>query len=123
MRDGAGMKAYTIKPGNIAAYCTVIGPDGIEWDYCYLSECKQPEGTPRTERLMPFSELPHKVRAAVNRHFGTMFSLPIERREPYLKQCVPWEVTTEADNPCPFCGSLLGDDNSDPPRCLNCDAA
>lgn len=39
-----------------------------------------------------FNDLPLKVRAEINKHFGTVFALPIEARGRYLKDIVPWEV-------------------------------
>ena len=36
--------------------------------------------------------LPLAVRAAVNKHFGTVFALPVERRGDYLKSVQPVEI-------------------------------
>lgn len=37
-----------------------------------------------------FDYLPLKVQAEINKHFGIVFSLPVEKRGDYLKQLGAW---------------------------------
>lgn len=93
---------YTITPGNIAAVCHVQADGSTVQDCILLNEGKQPvvflpgNGDGHAQReAAAFLALPLKVRAEVNKHFGTVFALPIEKRGAYLKQCVPLTVTTD----------------------------
>ena len=83
-----GRMNYTLKVGNIASVLYVTPQGGKTLDCIYLAEnmpvMVQPNNT--------LEGLPLAVRAAVNKHFGTMFSLPLERRGAYIKSLEPWEV-------------------------------
>lgn len=86
---------YTIKPG-IAALVDVHCDEFPErfgerkQSYIFMAEGKPVEkGVGDT---VAFSELPIPVQAQINRHFGTVFALPVERRAEYLRNCIPWEV-------------------------------
>ena len=90
------MKTFTIKPGNIA--CSVeVYVDGETLNYFYMSDSKAPEGSPKTEKIHRFDSLPEQVKAEINKHFDTIFNLPIERRGEYLKYCVPTYVNAEME--------------------------
>ena len=89
------MTTYKIIPG-IAALVTVecdLFPDNFGFkrsNFIYMSDEKLPEkgcGYP-----VKWEDLPLKVQAEINKHFGIVFSLPIEKRDGYLKQLVAWEV-------------------------------
>jgi hypothetical protein len=73
---------YTIKHGRIAALQYVITPEGKEIRIVHTNEF-QPE----------FEALPEAVRAAVNRQFGIVFSLPYSSRESFVQSSLPFEVT------------------------------
>lgn len=86
---------YTIKPG-IAALVHVeceLFPERYgsrSSAFIFMAEGKPVErgcGDP-----IEFDALPLEVRAAINRHFGTVFALPIEARGRYLDNLIPWEI-------------------------------
>lgn len=89
---------YIVKPGNIASVCYVVLPDGTAQQYIFDQEV----ATKRPLNVVPddtyadvkFRILPVQVQAAVNRHFATIFSLPVERREEYIRSFQP--LTVEA---------------------------
>lgn len=89
------MSKFTILPGNIAAVVHVkMHYDGSipgyrEATYIFMADNKLPENAALSP---PFESLPLEVRAAVNKHFGTVFALPVERRGAYLRSCVPFDV-------------------------------
>lgn len=79
---------YTLKPGAIASVLFVVPEEGRTLDCIYLAENQVVQIWPnQTVEILPVP-----VRAAVNKHFGTMFSLPLNRREAYLRSLVEWEV-------------------------------
>jgi hypothetical protein len=82
---------YTIKHGNIAAVCEVTKPDGTVVSLIYLADGKLPVTHP-SNTPKDFEALPLAVQAAVNRQFGQVFSLPIGRRDEWVKAQVPFEV-------------------------------
>lgn len=43
-----------------------------------------------------WDDLPLRVKAAINKHFGTVFALPIERRGEYLENLEP--IVVEVDD-------------------------
>lgn len=103
---------YTIKPGNIAAVCNVIHNDK-ETSFIYMADGKLPVTLTKHEKdeTAAFLTMPMVVRAAVNKHFGTMFALPLERRGEYLKSLQPWQVhECHRDNQdlCHTCGKPMG---------------
>lgn len=89
---------YTLKPGSIACMLHITPEGGAEQNCIFAAEGKQPRifingrQDNDAQELAAFMALPLSVRAAANRHFGTVFALPVERRSNYLKSCVPWEV-------------------------------
>ena len=85
------MNAYTIKPCNVAACCDVFSPDGKQTSFIFMAEGK-PIATIKDETGKEFQAMPLVIRAAVNKHFGTVFALPIDRRGEYLKACIPFTV-------------------------------
>jgi hypothetical protein len=72
---------YTIKHGSIAALQYVITPEGKELRIVYTKEY-QPD----------FEALPIAVRAAVNKQFGIIFSLPYGARQGFIDNFIPFEV-------------------------------
>lgn len=95
------MPTWTLRPG-IAASLDLKSSDG-SWDttIIYLSEEK---GAVYSSRDYPISQsnLPLEVRAAINKHFGTVFSLPHENwkgpgpspRAQYCDALQPWTIET-----------------------------
>lgn len=83
---------YTLIPGGISACLEVKLPDGSEISCIYLSETNGVVVGVGNDGRALFNALPFKVRAEVNKHFGTVFSLPLESRGTYLHSCVPFEV-------------------------------
>jgi hypothetical protein len=73
---------YTIKHGSIAALQYVITPEGEEITVVATKE-HQPQ----------FEALPLSVKAAVNRQFGLIFSLPYGERQCFIDNFIPFEVT------------------------------
>jgi hypothetical protein len=80
---------YKLIPG-IACYLSVKST-GYEEALIYLSGEKLPVSA-RTDSDREFLALPLAVRAAINRHFGIVFSLPVGSRALYLKDFMPIEV-------------------------------
>jgi hypothetical protein len=83
---------YTIKQGSIAAMIHVIDEAGNVTDCIYMSENKQPEAYPSGNYggngVAAWEALPLAVRAHVNRQFGAVFALPINRRHDFVEHCV-----------------------------------
>jgi len=83
---------YTIKQGSIAAIIHVIDEAGNTTDCIYMSENKQPEayleGNCGGTGIVAWEALPVAVRAHVNRQFGTVFAIPINRRQDFIENCV-----------------------------------
>ena len=79
---------YTLRPGYIASVLYVQPEDGRTLDCLYIAENLPVQVWPnRTIEV-----LPGPVRAAVNKHFGTVFSLPSIERGAFLQSLEPWEV-------------------------------
>ena len=74
------MAIYTIKHGSIAAVQYVTKPDGT---IVYVTDSKDDLDLPK---------LPLEVRAAVNRQFGIVFSLPYEQRQKFIDSSIPFEI-------------------------------
>lgn len=74
------MAIYTIKHGSIAAVQYVTKPDG---EIVYVTDSKDD---------MDLLRLPLEVRAAVNRQFGIVFSLPYEQRQKFIDNSIPFEI-------------------------------
>lgn len=88
---------YRIKHGNIAGilYVTMSGSDGKEYAYAFINNTQ----TELAGGFWPlFDDLPLAVRAAINKQFGQVFSLPVEQRGAWVKAQVPFEVEAEAPN-------------------------
>ena len=81
---------YTITPG-IAALIYLDYPEAGRRTFVYLSDGKPPVSG-ADESAADFLALPLVVRAAINRHFGIVFSLPVGRRADYLKNFQPIEI-------------------------------
>lgn len=67
-------------------------------DFIFLAEGKQPVagmGDP-----IKWGDLPHKVQSEINKHFATVFALPVERRGEYLKSIQPWDVEVGDEQGC-----------------------
>ena len=77
------MNDYTITHGSIAAVQYVDKPDGTRVTVVGMTSELQPE----------FEALPLAVRAAVNRQFGDVFSLPYNKREDFCKNSVPFVIS------------------------------
>jgi hypothetical protein len=80
---------YQLIPG-IACFLSVKST-GYDEAFIYLSGEKLPVSA-RTDSDREFLALPLEVRAAINRHFGIVFSLPVGSRAQCLKDFVPIEV-------------------------------
>jgi hypothetical protein len=72
---------YIIKHGSIAALQYVITPDGKELRIVDTKEF-QPD----------FEALPLSVKAALNKQFGIVFSLPYSERQRFIDNSIPFEV-------------------------------
>lgn len=88
---------YTLYPGNIASMLHIQPEGGKMMDCIYMAAEKQPviflSGRKNeAAEAAAFMALPLSVRVAANRHFGGVFSLPVNERSQYLRHCVPWEV-------------------------------
>lgn len=82
------MKTYTIKHSSIAAAITVTDDFGNQWDCCYLAKNKPVQvGVAGNDahREGLFMALPESVRAAVNKQYAAVFSVPIEQRGEFVK--------------------------------------
>jgi hypothetical protein len=73
---------YTIQHGSIAAIQYVTDETGARTTVVGETSEGQPE----------FDRLPLAVRAAVNRQFGSIFSLPVARRQAFIDASVPFTV-------------------------------
>ena len=71
---------YTIKHGSIAACQYVISPNGKQLS---ISDC------PDEPNL---KDLPLEVRAALNRQFGIVLSLPYGMRQAFIDNSIPFDV-------------------------------
>jgi hypothetical protein len=80
---------YTITPG-IAALVWLRSPESTQV-FVYLSDKKLPVSG-ADESAADFIALPLSVRAAINQHFGIVFSLPVGQRADYLKNLKPIEI-------------------------------
>lgn len=71
---------YKIRHGSIAAVQFVTLPDGRE---IAISDANDEPNN----KLLPL-----EVRAAVNRQFGIVFSLPYASREKFISESIPFEI-------------------------------
>lgn len=86
--------SYTIKHGRIAAIQYITTPTGEQLCAIYQSDNKQPEAYPDGNMSRDiWDTLPLPVRAAINRQFGIVFSLPYAARENFVLSSIPFEVT------------------------------
>jgi hypothetical protein len=72
---------YTIRHGSIAALQYVTLPDG---KMIAVTDSKEPD---REKDALPIPVL-----AAVNRQFGTIFALPLNRRQAFINNSIPFDV-------------------------------
>jgi hypothetical protein len=72
---------YTIRHGSIAAVQYVTLPDGKT---ITVTDSKEPD----REK----DALPMPVLAAVNRQFGTIFALPLNQRQAFIDNSIPFDV-------------------------------
>lgn len=72
---------YTIKHGSIAAVQYVTDPAGRTFA---VTDSKEPDRDKDT--------LPTPVLAAVNRQFGIIFALPLNRRQAFIDNSIPFDV-------------------------------
>jgi len=88
---------YYISPGSIACVLHVrIGKDIPECEYAYnYSESTGVEASPATQARYPFISLPLEIRAAINKYFGTIFALPIEKRQDFIDNFMPFSIEAE----------------------------
>ena len=99
------MNSYLLTPGNIAAVLHVTAPDGKVTDCMYMGPENLTRDSGIAQRVvidvrdtpLERSGLPLKVRAAVNRHFGTIFALPVENRGAWLRECLSWSVAEDTE--------------------------
>jgi hypothetical protein len=73
---------YIIKHGSIAAVQLVTLPYG---EIVSVTDAKD-----GSELILPVLPLP--VRAAINRQFGIIFSLPYESRQAFIDNSIPFEI-------------------------------
>ncbi len=71
---------YTIKQSRIAAVIYVSDENGWIWDCVFMSDGKPAEINRRGDSVNRPDDLPLSVRAAVNRQFSILFSLPYAAR-------------------------------------------
>jgi hypothetical protein len=72
---------YTIRHGSIAALQYVTLPDGKT---ITVTDSKEPD---REKDALPIPVL-----AAVNRQFGTIFALPLNQRQAFINNSIPFDV-------------------------------
>lgn len=86
------MVVFGMKPGVAALVRVDVTLDGKRDEVCvvYTAGERQPELSPYDARRfgVTYAEslFDDPTMARINRHFGNVFSLPIEKREAYLKQ-------------------------------------
>jgi hypothetical protein len=73
---------YIIKHGSIAALQYVTLPNG--------QTVSVTDATDGSEHTLP--NLPLPVRAAINRQFGIIFSLPYGMRQAFIDNSIPFEI-------------------------------
>lgn len=86
---------YVISHSTIAAALYVTDPEGNTKTCYYMAEDKPvQEGVAGSEAMAQerFKRYPMEVQAAVNRQFGQVFSLPIERRANWVANQLPFVV-------------------------------
>lgn len=76
------MSKYTITHGSIAAVQYVTLPNGNK---VIVTDARD-----GSERELP--KLPLEVQSAVNRQFGTIFSLPYDSRQSFIDNSIPFDV-------------------------------
>ena len=76
------MSKYTITHGSIAAVQYVTLPDG---DKVIVTDARD-----GSEIELP--KLPVEVQTAVNRQFGTIFSLPYDSRQGFIDNSIPFQI-------------------------------
>lgn len=76
------MHTYTITHGSIAAIQYITTPDGQKITAVGGTQEPQPS----------FEALPLSVRAAVNRQFGIVLSLPYNQRQAFIDNSIPFCV-------------------------------
>lgn len=86
---------YIIKHGSIAALQYVKTPEGEEISVTYTKE-HQPK----------FEAFPLSVKAAVNRQFGLIFSLPYRARQEFIDNSIPFEVVCDPVASSCSCGCV-----------------
>lgn len=59
-------------------------------DFVFLAEGKLPVAG--VTDPIKWGDLPLKVQAEINKHFGTVFAMPIEARGKYMDEVQPWDV-------------------------------
>ena len=91
------MTTYLLIPGNSAALMYVQRlPEGHDETVVFLSVEKEVVYGPHDIPLSK-SNLPLRVQADINKHFGIVFSLLPEARERYMKMAVPWTVEVDEE--------------------------
>lgn len=86
---------WLITHGSIASVLFVTTPDEKKLDCFYIAEGRLVQvGVSGTEADAEnrFLALPMEVRAAVNKQFGIVFSLPVHCRGDWVKAQLPFEV-------------------------------
>lgn len=82
---------YTLTHGGIAAVLTVTPEQGEPFDCICINERETVVGVGSDGRAK-FEALPLEVRAAVNKQFGAVFSLPVSRRSEWVVSQEPFTV-------------------------------
>ena len=82
---------YEIKPSNVASMLYVTTPEGFVV-CCFDNNEAYHEGNMSGDGKLWWESLPLEVRAAVNKQFGIVFSLPYNQRDDFLKSSVPFLV-------------------------------
>jgi len=78
---------YEIKHGSIASVVYVTDENGKQITVVGQTSEKQPE----------FDKLPLKVRSAINRQFGMVFSLPVNSRQRFIDANIPFIVECKVE--------------------------
>lgn len=82
---------YKITWSNIA--CIIhVDVDGRRYDFICMNESKTEAYPDGNLRVDIWDNFPLEVRAAVNKQFGVIFSLPVEKRAEYIANFQAFEI-------------------------------
>lgn len=85
---------YKISWSNISAIIHV-DVDGRRYDFIYMAECKTEAYPDGNLRVDIWDNFPLEIRAAVNKQFGVIFSMPVEKRGNFIANFMPFEIEVD----------------------------